>query len=143
MEILLASLALLAALVAAVLAVWQRKTIASLKRHQDGLYEEISALAIANKRLVDRIAALESNSREQAQTSAESTLRREALPVAPDTGNEKNRGKQRAEQESLWQDVIFLAKQGLSADTIAKDLNITRGEVELILGLHHFKPKSE
>ena len=136
MNLILAILALLLAAVAACLIIVLWRRTAKLKIHQDGLYQEISALTIANKRLIDRIRAIEN----RAQPAFKKT---EAMRKTGDTGNERAPRPSNEEQKNLWQDVIFLAKQGLSADTIARDLNITRGEVELILGLHNFKPKDE
>ena len=134
MSDLLAILAILIAAVSAAIAVVVWFFLRKMQRHQDGIYEEISALAVANKRLIERIGELEKRS----------AARPEKIEKAPEPAPQKATPEPAApskEHESLWHDVIYLAKQGLSADTIAKDLNITRGEVELILGLHNFKPK--
>ena len=134
MSDLLAILAILIAAVSAAIAVVVWFFLRKMQRHQDGIYEEISALAVANKRLIERIGELEKRP----------AARPEKIEKAPEPPPQKATPEPAApskEHESLWHDVIYLAKQGLSADTIAKDLNITRGEVELILGLHNFKPK--
>lgn len=107
--------------------------VRKLEIHQNGLYQEISALALANKRLIERIKKLE-------QTKASPVIKKQS-PAKTGKIEKKSLPEGTQKQESLWQDIIFLAKQGLSADTIARDLSITRGEVELILGLHKFKPE--
>jgi hypothetical protein len=136
MTLILAILALLFSAIAGgvVIMLWRRS--AKLKIHQDGLYQEISALTIANKRLIDRIRSLENR-------ALPGFKQKETQRKTEKAGSEKVPRPSNEEQKNLWQDVIFLAKQGLSADTIARDLNITRGEVELILGLHNFKPKDD
>jgi hypothetical protein len=136
MNLILAIIAILLSVVAGGLALVLWKKTAKLKIHQDGLFQEISALTIANKRLIDRIRFLEN----RAQPAIKQT---DPVRKTEETGGERAPRPSNEEQKNLWQDVIFLAKQGLSADTIARDLNITRGEVELILGLHNFKPKDD
>jgi len=43
--------------------------------------------------------------------------------------------------QAVKEDILFLAQQGLSPETIARDLGVPRGEVELILDLERFGRK--
>lgn len=136
MSSLLEILAILIALATASvgLVLWGR--INRLTSHLDALYQEITSLTIANKRMIDRMKEVESGLVRLHSEEGVETGKTEPRPKVLEDIPEK-------EQESMWQDVLFLAKQGLSADTIARDLNITRGEVELILSLHKFQPDGE
>lgn len=127
-DIIILSVAALALLVAIFALISAR----AAQRRLAGAFQEIAALGLAQQKLLDRLKHPEPPS----------------APAEPAPSQRADRKPQPAraasrepEHENLWQDVIFLAKQGLAADTIARDLNITRGEVELILGLHNFKPK--
>jgi hypothetical protein len=134
------SLALIALFLAtgallAVAILWHRARQANVR--QNGLFEELAALTLFNKNLINRIQKLEKRA-----AVAPSVITQTAVTQAQKPEPLPNKSKEAPEEtKSLWKDVIFLAKQGLSADTIARDLHITRGEVELILGLHNFKPK--
>ena len=131
---LLETIGILVALLAGAVALVVWRKLSSFNKQQNGIYEEISALAIANKRLIERIKSVEEKLAQKSTPVIEKRIPSRKIEPT-ETGTEQTK----LEQKSLWQDVLFLAKQGLSADTIARDLNITRGEVELILGLESFK----
>ena len=121
------------------------KRISSLKRQHESLISELTRQVEANQTLKSKVSAFESEiqalkkkpipprPKVEQQKKAEKTAVKTTVDVAPKAKNET--------QKNLWHDVVFLARQGLTADKIARDLNITRGEVELILGLHNFKPR--
>lgn len=130
-DIVILSVATVALLIAVIALVRAR----TANRRLIGAFQEIAALGLAQQKLLDRLKHPEPEAPMPAERPDPAPMQRKSAPA-------RSRSKQpEPEHESLWQDVIFLAKQGLTADTIARDLNITRGEVELILGLHNFKPR--
>jgi len=120
---------------------WQRQS--AVEKKLDTAFTEQHNLALKLKQLeqdhekqeTSRIAA-EMYSPTAVASSSEPNPSVKKRPTIPKTKPEHDEN----EASSLWQDVIFLAQQGVSADKIASDLNITRGEVDLILSLKNFKP---
>lgn len=119
------------------------RRVTELTRQHESLIQELTRQVEANRNLSARLSVLESkvNQLKQPAPALEKPKPKKVKPV-PAAKPELQIPREKSEgQENLWHDVVFLAKQGLAAETIARDLNITRGEVELILGLHNFKPK--
>lgn len=124
------------------------RRVSGLTRQHESLVAELTRQVESNRGLTRRITHLEkvviSLQNSPVKEGKIQKVKKEPVQqVKPEPTPPVSRESESKEQESLWHDVIFLAKQGLSADTIARDLNITRGEVELILGLHNFKPKDD
>jgi hypothetical protein len=139
MILMIASLALIIALASClgVLFLYQKQLHS--KQQASKIFEELKELRIKLRDLRGQFAEAEDDMQRVGSRTdsykppekAESPLHDENEVDEPDLAG------------SLWQDVIFLARQGVSADKISKDLNITRGEVDLILSLQKFDPKSE
>ena len=144
MENLLGIIAILFSLVTLVVSIFAFLNSRKVESVKDGIHEEINSIATSNKRLIERISRLEKDQK-LIQTELNKLKTRPEVIEKPQPVIEPPKPTTVKEEKQIddspWQDVIFLAKQGVGADKIARDLNITRGEVDLILGLHQFKPK--
>jgi hypothetical protein len=102
----------------------------SLSARQQGMLHEIENIAASQRRALERLHSLT----HKVRILGEHYRREERVEAqAGDTSD--------SEFKAAKEDVLFLAGQGLDAKTIAKDLGIPSGEVELILDLEKFSKK--
>ena len=134
MELPLAVLAILMAATALALAAFSLMSGRSATRRYEGLLEELKQLAGAQRRVIEQLHALDQ--RQRALGEKLSNLEQNAAGNGtPQTEAEE---EDRLDPQAVKADILFLAKQGLNAETIARDLGVPRGEVELILDLERF-----
>ena len=104
----------------------------NLSLRQAGMRDEIENLAAVQRRALERLHNL----------SHKVQILSESIP-----GNERQEQgnaeppEPTVDLQSVKEDVLFLAEQGLDVKTIAKDLGLPSGEVELILDLERFGRK--
>lgn len=104
----------------------------SLSLRQDGMINEIEDIAAAQRRTMEKLHGLG----HKFNLMSEKLNKQEEKP---DKNIELTR--QEVDQKTVKEDVLFLARQGLDVKTIAKDLGVPSGEVELILDLERFSAK--
>ena len=131
MQLLLAAFGVLVALAAGLGVVALALAVRRLAERQQGVLHELEQLSAAQRRVLEQAHSLAHKQRVLAEKVGE---------VA---GGAAAAGEARLEpdQKAIKEDVRFLAGQGLSADRIAKELNVPLGEVELILDLDRFGAK--
>lgn len=105
----------------------------NLALRQDGIVSELVEVSAAQKRILEQFHGLAHKQSILADKLAASGDRQSKDDVESAVRNPK----------AVKEDVLFLARQGLNAGKIAKDLNIPKGEVELILDLDKFSAQEE
>jgi DNA-binding NarL/FixJ family response regulator len=134
MQALLSIIALLTAGAALVFALSLFFRLRSMAERQAGVLAELEQIAVAQRRVLEQFHSL---------THRQRVLADKLAGTESEPG--QNGGQEEASQldhRNVKEDILFLARQGLSAETIARDLNIPCGEVELILDLERFSAKS-
>jgi hypothetical protein len=133
MELLLAIFALLLAAAALLLAVHGLARGGRVVESQNGIREELTQVAGAQRRLLEQVHNLAHRQKVLAERLGDMSDDSEAQQLEEAMG---------IDPQAVKEDVLFLARQGLSAEKIARELNIPRGEIELILDLERFGTKS-
>ena len=134
MELPLALLALILAAIALALAAFSLVSGRSAAARYEGLLEEIKQLAGAQRRVIEQLHSLDQ--RQRALSEKLNGIEQNA--AGNGEPHEEGDEADRLDPQAVKEDILFLAKQGLNAETIARDLGVPRGEVELILDLERF-----
>jgi len=134
MEFLLSVLALLAAAGAWVLALVAMRRSRQAAERQDGFVAEVEQIAAAQRRVLEQLHGLAQKQRSLAEHVKDERVA--GAREVQDGGDEDQ-----LDPQAVKEDILFLAQQGLSPETIARDLGVPRGEVELILDLERFGRK--
>lgn len=132
MPLLLNILVVLFGASAIALSLWVYRRQQHLSERQDGLLHEIENLASDHRRLLEQVHGLSHKQRVMTDRIRDAGN----IEATPEPEDPARGGKQ-----NLRQDVLFLDSQGLSAEIIARDLDVAIGEVELILGMNRYKAK--
>ncbi|HUX07363.1 MAG TPA: hypothetical protein VMX35_08625 [Acidobacteriota bacterium] len=135
MQTFLIVISLILAAGSAVLAAALFFRVRALAERQEGLLSELEQIAAAQRRVLEQFHGLAHRQRALA----------EKLSSSPDPETTRERAEANGahlDPQKVKEDILFLARQGLSAETIARDLNIPSGEVELILDLERFNAGS-
>ncbi len=135
MQIFLIVISMILAAGSAALALALLWRVRSLSERQEGLLHELEQIGAAQRRVLEQFHGLAHRQRVLSERLSATTDRETTRERAKDGGV-------RLDPQKVKEDILFLARQGLSADTIARDLNIPCGEVELILDLERFSAKS-
>jgi len=123
-----AIVATLAAAAAAAILFWVR----SLATGQRAVCKELEEVAASQRRILEKFHSLAHRQRILSR-KIEGEARADA-----ERGVDREHPEDSGEKQAVKEDVLFMAKRGLDAAQIARDLGIPRGEVELILDLHRF-----
>jgi uncharacterized coiled-coil protein SlyX len=133
MPIFLAFIALLVAAAALALVLVLFFRLRSLAERQEGVISELEQIGAAQRRVLEQFHSLAHHQRMLVEKLGNSDA---------EASHRQQEESARLDPQKVKEDILFLARQGLSAETIARDLNIPRGEVELILDLERFSAKS-
>ncbi len=126
MLILLAvALALLAVVLSAVLLFRNR----NLTMRLEGMLNEVEEIRATQRRVLEQFHGIAHRQKILTEKIAGKVAAKTADAKEPPVLDSK----------AVKEDVLFLSRQGLSAERIARDLSIPRGEVELILDLAKFR----
>lgn len=140
MALLTALTALVVAVAAAVFSYLVFRKREFTARQLQRIYDELKARSLEIQKLTRQVEIFKSRLPAEEGNELQTYSRPASRPPEPEKKEQKT---DEEDVSSLWQDVIFLARQGLSADKISRDLNITRGEVDLILSLENFDPEKD
>lgn len=101
----------------------------SIAVRQEGTMHEVEEIGAAQRRTIEKLHSMAHRLRVLA----------EQLPRDSRAGALSGEAEKTAEEvKAVKEDVLFLHRQGLDAVTIARELGIPSGEVELILDLERF-----